>query len=185
MPIRTSRSARVDSPMSASSIPAATFSAVCGSNRFISRRYRACAPFIRRRKRRWTGALVPRAQAAGRTAIFLTVDSPPGRNSETLLRAIRHDARDCTQCHIGGLHGMWRQAPLFAGMDVSGVTQLAPTFLSEKFLERLRKLVTVKFLVKGIVTAEDATLAMQAGADGVVVSNHGGWQEGRRRSPTE
>jgi 4-hydroxymandelate oxidase len=134
---------------------------------------------------RVTEALVQRAQAAGRTAIFLTVDSPPGRNSETLLRAMRRDARDCTQCHIGGSHDMWRKAPMFAGVDVSGVTQLAPTFLSVKFLERLRKLVTVKFLVKGIVTAEDATLAMQAGADGVVVSNHGGRQEETLRSTIE
>jgi 4-hydroxymandelate oxidase len=134
---------------------------------------------------RVTEALVQRAQAAGRTAIFLTVDSPPGRNSETLLRAMRRDPRDCTQCHIGGSHDMWRKAPMFAGMDVSGVSQLAPTFLSVEFLERLRKLVTVKFLVKGIVTAEDATLAMQAGADGVVVSNHGGRQEETLRSTIE
>lgn len=134
---------------------------------------------------RVTEALVHRAQAAGRTAIFLTVDSPPGRNSETLLRAMRRDSRDCTQCHIGGSHDMWRKAPMFAGIDVSGVTQLAPTVLSVKFLERLRKLVTVKFLVKGIVTAEDATLAMQAGADGVVVSNHGGRQEETLRSTIE
>jgi 4-hydroxymandelate oxidase len=134
---------------------------------------------------RVTEALVQRAQAAGRTAIFLTVDSPPGRNSETLLRAMRRDSRDCTQCHVGGSHDMWRKAPMFAGIDVSGVTQLAPTFLSVKFLERLRKLVTVKFLVKGIVTAEDATLAMQAGADGVVVSNHGGRQEETLRSTIE
>jgi 4-hydroxymandelate oxidase len=134
---------------------------------------------------RVTEALVQRAQAAGRTAILLTVDSPPGRNSETLLRAIRRDSRDCTQCHIGGLHDMWRKAPMFSGIDVSAVTQLAPTFLSVEFLERLRKLVTVKFLVKGIVTAEDATLAMQAGADGVVVSNHGGRQEETLRSTIE
>jgi 4-hydroxymandelate oxidase len=134
---------------------------------------------------RVTEALVRRAQGAGRTAIFLTVDSPPGRNSETLLRSMRHDGRVCTQCHIGGAHDMWRKAPMFAGIDVSGVTQLSPTFLSVQFLERLRKLVTVKFLVKGIVTAEDATLAMQAGADGIVVSNHGGRQEETLRSTIE
>jgi len=134
---------------------------------------------------RVTEALVHRAQAAGCTAIFLTVDSPPGRNSETLLRAMRRDTRDCTQCHIGGSHDMWRKAPLFAGIDVSGVTQLAPTFLSVNFLERMRKLVTVKLLVKGVVTAEDATLAVEAGADGVVVSNHGGRQEETLRSTIE
>ncbi|HME39940.1 MAG TPA: alpha-hydroxy acid oxidase [Steroidobacteraceae bacterium] len=134
---------------------------------------------------RVTEALVRRAQAAGCSAIFLTVDSPPGRNTETLLRTMRRDTRVCTQCHIGGSHDMWRKAPMFTGIDVSAVTQLSPTVLNVAFLERLRKLVTVKFLVKGIVTAEDATLAMQAGVDGVVVSNHGGRQEETLRSTIE
>jgi isopentenyl diphosphate isomerase/L-lactate dehydrogenase-like FMN-dependent dehydrogenase len=131
-----------------------------------------------------TEAIVRRAEKAGCTAIFLTVDSPPGRNSETLLRAMRRDGRDCTQCHVGGSHDMVRRAPMFAGIDVSRVTALSPS-LSVNYLERLRKLVTVKFLVKGIVTAEDATQAMHAGVDGIVVSNHGGRQEETLRSTIE
>jgi (S)-2-hydroxy-acid oxidase len=74
---------------------------------------------------------------------------------------------------------------MFDGIDVSRVTELSPTNMSGNYLERLRKLVTVKFLVKGIVTAEDATLAMHAGADGIVVSNHGGRQEETLRSTVE
>lgn len=132
-----------------------------------------------------TEAIVRRAEKAGSTAIFLTVDSPPGRNSETLLRAMRHDERDCTQCHVGGSHDMVRRAPMFAGLDVSRVTELSPTNLSINFVERVRQLVTVKFLVKGIVTAEDATQAMHAGVDGIVVSNHGGRQEETLRSTIE
>ena len=132
-----------------------------------------------------TEAIVRRAEKAGCTAIFLTVDASPGRNSETLLRAMRRDSRDCTQCHVGGSHDMVRRAPMFAGIDVSRVTELSPTNLSGNFLERLRKLVTVKFLVKGIVTAEDATQAMHAGVDGIVVSNHGGRQEETLRSTIE
>jgi 4-hydroxymandelate oxidase len=132
-----------------------------------------------------TEAIVRRAEKAGCTAIFLTVDSPPGRNNETLLRAMQRDGRVCTQCHVGGSHDMVRRAPMFAGIDVSRVTQLSPTNLSENYLERLRRLVSVKFLVKGIVTAEDATLAMQAGVDGIVVSNHGGRNEETLRSTIE
>ncbi len=132
-----------------------------------------------------TEAIVRRAEKAGCPAIFLTVDSPPGRNSETLLRAMRRDGRDCTQCHVGGSHDMVRRAPMFAGIDVSRVTQLSPTSLSGDYLERLRKLVSVKLLVKGVVTAEDATLAMHAGVDGIVVSNHGGRQEETLRSTIE
>jgi 4-hydroxymandelate oxidase len=134
---------------------------------------------------RVTEAIVRRAEKAGCTAIFLTVDSPPGRNNETLLRAMRRDGRDCTQCHVGGSHDMVRRAPMFAGIDVSRVTAISPTNLSGHYLERLRKLVTVKFLVKGIVTAEDATLAMHAGVDGIVVSNHGGRNEETLRSTVE
>ncbi len=132
-----------------------------------------------------TEAIVRRAERAGCPAIFLTVDSPPGRNNETLLRAMRRDERDCLQCHVGGSHDMVRRAPMFAGIDVSRVTQLSPTTLSGSYLERLRKLVSVKLLLKGIVTAEDATQAMQAGVDGIVISNHGGRNEETLRSTIE
>src|ERR1700686_846350 len=74
---------------------------------------------------------------------------------------------------------------MFTGIDVSRVTPISPTTLSGHYLERLRKLVTVKLLVKGIVTAEDATEARGAGVDGIVVSNHGGRQEETLRSTIE
>ncbi len=134
---------------------------------------------------RVTEAVVHRAEKAGCSAVVLTVDSPPGRNTETLLRAARQDSRDCTQCHIGGSHDPVRKAPMFAGLDVSHVTALSPSNMSGDYLDRLRKLVSVKFMVKGVVTAEDATLAMRAGVDGIVVSNHGGRQEETLRSTIE
>ena len=74
---------------------------------------------------------------------------------------------------------------MFAGIDVSKVTELSPSNMAGDYLQRLRKLVTVKFMVKGIVTAEDAKLAMQAGVDGIVVSNHGGRSEETLRSTIE
>jgi 4-hydroxymandelate oxidase len=132
-----------------------------------------------------TEAIVRRAEKAGCTAIFLTVDAPPGRNTETLWRAMQQDSRDCTQCHIGGSHDPVRKAPMFAGVDVSHVTELSPSNMSGDYLQRLRKLVSVKLLVKGIVTAEDATFALHAGVDGIVVSNHGGRQEETLRSTIE
>jgi 4-hydroxymandelate oxidase len=134
---------------------------------------------------RVTEAIVHRAEKAGCTAISLTVDSPPGRNTETLWRAMRADTRDCTQCHIGGSHDPVHKAPMFAGVDVSHVTELSPSNMSGNYLERLRKLISVKFMVKGVVTAEDALLAMHAGVDGIVVSNHGGRQEETLRSTIE
>jgi isopentenyl diphosphate isomerase/L-lactate dehydrogenase-like FMN-dependent dehydrogenase len=40
----------------------------------------------------------------------------------------------------------------------------------------LRELTSLPLLVKGVLTAEDAVRAFDAGVDGVVVSNHGGRQ---------
>jgi len=49
--------------------------------------------------------------------------------------------------------------------------------VSPKSVDTLREIIArtgVKFIVKGIMTAEDASLALEAGADAIVVSNHGG-----------
>jgi 4-hydroxymandelate oxidase len=125
-----------------------------------------------------TAAIVRRAEKAGCTAIVLTVDSAARpRNNETLTRAMLADNRKCDACHAGGLHDMWRTGPMFAGLDVSRVTGLVPPALTVEFLDRLRALVKGRLLIKGIVTGEDAAIAVEHGADGVVVSNHGGRNE--------
>ena len=53
------------------------------------------------------------------------------------------------------------------------MTSQDPLF-SWNHITRLRKLTKAKLLVKGIETDQDAKLAIEAGADGVIVSNHGG-----------
>jgi 4-hydroxymandelate oxidase len=132
-----------------------------------------------------TEAIVHRAESAGASAIVLAVDSTAtagARNSETLRRAARTDTRDCKSCHAGNRHDMWLRAPLFTGLDVSNVHGLAPTALTLDWLDRLRGIVRGKLLVKGIVTAEDAVSAVAHGADGVIVSNHGGRNEETQRA---
>jgi len=52
-------------------------------------------------------------------------------------------------------------------------------------VKRLRDTVTVKFLIKGIVTREDAQLAVEHGVDGLIVSNHGGRTEDTLRPTIE
>jgi hypothetical protein len=99
------------------------------------------------------------------------------RNNETLRRAMAADNRHCVDCHVGNSHDMWRSKPMFSGLDVSHVTALAPPDLSIGFLDRLRAIVKGRMLVKGVVTGEDAALAVEHGADGIVVSNHGGRNE--------
>ena len=46
--------------------------------------------------------------------------------------------------------------------------------LDWKFVDRLRKETSMKILIKGIVTAEDAERCVSEGVDGIIVSNHGG-----------
>jgi isopentenyl diphosphate isomerase/L-lactate dehydrogenase-like FMN-dependent dehydrogenase len=122
--------------------------------------------------------LVRRAQSAGCTAIVLTVDSPiPHRNNETLKQATLADNRPCVACHKNNSHDMWLRAPMFSGLDVSRVTGLAPPDLTVAFLDRLRAVVKGRLIIKGIVTGEDAASAIEHGADGIVVSNHGGRNE--------
>jgi hypothetical protein len=74
---------------------------------------------------------------------------------------------------------------MFNGLDVSKVTQLYPYAATWDLVKRLRDAVTVKLLIKGIVTHEDAQLAVEHGVDGLVVSNHGGRAEETLRSTIE
>jgi isopentenyl diphosphate isomerase/L-lactate dehydrogenase-like FMN-dependent dehydrogenase len=43
-----------------------------------------------------------------------------------------------------------------------------------QYLDEIRRMLKVPLLVKGILTAEDATLCVEHGVDGIIVSNHGG-----------
>jgi (S)-2-hydroxy-acid oxidase len=125
-----------------------------------------------------TEAIVRRAERAGASAIVLTVDSPTThRNNETLMRAMLADSRNCVACHPGNSHDMWHGRAMFQGLDTSHVTALEPAALTTAFLDRLRARVKGKLMVKGIVTGEDAALALAHGVDGIVVSNHGGRNE--------
>jgi (S)-2-hydroxy-acid oxidase len=127
-----------------------------------------------------TEAMVGRAEKAGADAIVLAVDTTvthDARNNETLKRAYRIDSRPCGTCHQGNRHDMWLKAPLFAGLDVSRVHELSPPNMTLQWLRRLRDRVRGKLIVKGVVTAEDALLALQQGVDGIIISNHGGRNE--------
>lgn len=124
-----------------------------------------------------TAGIIRRAEGAGCTAIVVTVDVRGARNSESLKRAMQVDNRRCLDCHPGNSHDMWRRGPMFSGLDVSHVTELTPPDQTVKYLDRLRATVKGRLLVKGVVTGEDAALAVEHGADGIIVSNHGGRNE--------
>jgi len=148
-------------------------------------------------------AIIKRAERAGAQAIVLTVDLQDGSNRETMYRAQRVDKRECPACHpneyspfgrgkpganasaSGGFAQYVSRKPMFAGLDVSKVSHMYPGEMSWDFVKRLRDTVTVKLLIKGIVTREDAQLALEHGVDGLVVSNHGGRAEETLRPTIE
>lgn len=126
-----------------------------------------------------TEALVRRVKAAGTTVLVLTIDLKES-NRETLARARRLDSRDCTACHQGNaLNGLVQipRKPMFRNLDVSKVESLLPYDLSWDYVKRVRDLWPGKLVLKGIVTREDADQAAANGADGIIVSNHGGRAE--------
>jgi isopentenyl diphosphate isomerase/L-lactate dehydrogenase-like FMN-dependent dehydrogenase len=133
---------------------------------------------------RWTvaQALVKRAERAGCPAVAVTVDRVAGRNQETFFRLRRTDSRDCKACHASDLAGSVRRKPHYDGIDLSGLTNLQSANMTWDFIKRLRDATTMKIVVKGILTGEDASLCVDHGADGLVVSNHGARAEDSGRA---
>jgi isopentenyl diphosphate isomerase/L-lactate dehydrogenase-like FMN-dependent dehydrogenase len=117
--------------------------------------------------------LVRRVEAAGCPVIALTVDSTTGRNSETYLRALPKDLRQCMTCHENGLGPTVKGRKMYDGIDMTGVATQNP-HMTWDLVDRLRKATSLKLLLKGIDTREDARLAVEHGIDGILVSNHGG-----------
>jgi isopentenyl diphosphate isomerase/L-lactate dehydrogenase-like FMN-dependent dehydrogenase len=124
-----------------------------------------------------TRELVQRAQRAGCTVVAVTVDLPAGRNTVTAARARREDTRVCRDCHLTDANGNPRSQisikPLFAGIDTQGLGLTSPS-LGWDFIRQLKDMTTMKVVIKGIEAEEDARLAVENGADGILVSNHGG-----------
>ena len=127
--------------------------------------------------------MIKRAEAAGCPVLVFTVDTLGGSNRETLARAQRRDPRQCTMCHEKGNDN--RRRPMIAGIipSVPPAPEVAtPTW---DYVKRLKDATTMKLFVKGIVTREDAELAMEHGVNGLFVSNHGGRAEDSLRSTIE
>ncbi|HTA99623.1 MAG TPA: alpha-hydroxy acid oxidase [Bradyrhizobium sp.] len=117
-------------------------------------------------------ALVKRAQAAGAPAIAVTLDVRTPAKWGTFVRLRRTDTRDCGTCH--GVNDYLSRKPNFSGIDLGGVSSTVVTNLNWDAVKRLRDIVKVKLVLKGILACEDAKLAADSGVDAIVVSNHGG-----------
>jgi 4-hydroxymandelate oxidase len=126
--------------------------------------------------------LTRRAEKAGAETIVVTADVLARQNWETLVRLWRTDTRNCGSCHAPGLASYVKRKPNFDGLDISGITSTGATNLTWDFVKRLRDTVKTRLVLKGLMTAEDAVLAVDNGLDAIVVSNHGGRDEDSGRS---
>jgi 4-hydroxymandelate oxidase len=118
-----------------------------------------------------TRSLVEQAVEAGYGALMLTVDAPglPGRRERDLRTRfeVPADVRVPSFAAALGRDAEATPANLFELIDSS---------LTWRDLERLAGMSDLPLIVKGVLTEEDARLAVENGAAGIVVSNHGGRQ---------
>lgn len=117
-------------------------------------------------------ALVRRAEACGCQAIVVTVDAPLAGIRNREQRANFHLPAGIEAVNVPKLRAAALQ-PLPPGASVvfDGLLAHAPTWDDVAWLVAATSLPVV---VKGILDPSDALLAIQHGARGVIVSNHGG-----------
>jgi len=144
-------------------------------------------------------ALVDRVAAAGFSTLLLTVDTATLPNRENNIRAgfstpLRPSLALAWQ---GVSHPQWTIGTFLRTVARHGIphfensyaTRGAPIIASNvtrdfgrrdhlnwSHLERIRSRWSGKLIVKGILHPDDAARAVETGADGVIVSNHGGRQ---------
>lgn len=118
-----------------------------------------------------TESLVRQAQAAGFSTIVLTVDTPVMARR---LRDLRNGFRIPTDV---------RAVNVLPHTETGSIdtpsTHSADAFdrgLDWSVVDRIRNMTSLRVVVKGVLTAESAAAAARAGADAVIVSNHGGRQ---------
>lgn len=134
------------------------------------------------------------AQEAGCDTLLLTADVPVGGNREYNDRN-----RFCIPFQLGlanaldaVAHPRWAANVFLRSRLYARMRATAPHCWSERrdvldwrdFIW-LRNAWHGKLLLKGVLTAEDASIAADLGADGIVVSNHGGRQLDGAPSPVE
>jgi len=147
------------------------------------------------RDRGFVADLIKRAEVAGCSALFLTVDLPVnGQRHVDMRNGLSVPPRLTAKTVFDVLRRptwAWRilngKRKTFANIDghlpgFSGVTLAEWTHsqfdvtVNWKDVEWIRSIWPHKLVLKGILDPEDAREALKTGADGVVVSNHGGRQ---------
>ena len=112
-----------------------------------------------------TRELIAQARDNGFGALVLTIDAPVRGNRERDLRTAFAIPDDVHVAAFGR-----------GGLTPKQVFDQVSASLTWRDLERISSEAGLPLLVKGVLTAEDAALACEHGAAGIVVSNHGGRQ---------
>ncbi|KAA8499476.1 Peroxisomal (S)-2-hydroxy-acid oxidase GLO3 [Porphyridium purpureum] len=125
--------------------------------------------------------LVRRAERQGFLAIALTVDTPRLGRREADIRNSFSLPPHLTMANFAAIDPSREQGKMTGpGAKGSGlasyVASLIDQSLSWKDIQWLKENSKMPILAKGIETAEDAVLAMEAGCAGIIVSNHGARQ---------
>lgn len=121
--------------------------------------------------RDFTRALVGRAEAAGCKALVVTGDQPARGYRDRDIRNAFALPKGVERANLRGLDEATRKQ-LLTNQAIFGASH-DPSF-SWSGLEWFRRTTRLPVLVKGIMTHEDARIAIESGVDGIIVSNHGG-----------
>lgn len=129
------------------------------------------------RERAVSERLVKRAEAAGYRAIVLTVDVPRlGRRERDFHHAAPFPP-DIVPVNFLAELDVTALAPQDQGSALLALTaNLLDPSLTWDVISWLRSVTALPILVKGVLTPEDARLAVDHGVDAIIVSNHGGRQ---------
>jgi len=128
------------------------------------------------RDRQATEGLVRRAEAAGCRALVLTVDAPLlGRRERDVRNRFRLPPGLAVANMLPVGYGDVPPAVADSGLAAYVASLLNPA-LSWRDVAWLQSITRLPVVVKGIVRPDDALRAAEAGAAGIVVSNHGGRQ---------
>ena len=115
-------------------------------------------------------AIVRRAESAGVRGFAVTVDSPALGRAERGDRNGFHDLPPGVYCeNLREPHGAEPAPGHVRQVDLSPE-------ISWRHVDWLRGVTDRPILLKGVLRADDAKLAVERGVDGLIVSNHGGRQ---------
>jgi 4-hydroxymandelate oxidase len=125
------------------------------------------------RDREFTRELVARAAAAGASALAVTIDVPArGRREAEKRQRFAAPAAITSSLPATGQ----TPAPNTASAISSEITESFEPAMTWRDLDWLASLTSLPILLKGILHADDAARAVEWGARGIIVSNHGGRQ---------